>query len=157
MEEAEELEEPEPEPELEPELESEPEPEPMESLFKMAPVGVELAAALELEELEELEQDRSKIGVLRSLLTTPKLGLAPSSSSMYHQVLVLPKSGQATSSQYCLALAIEAVASPSWGPLTGQPVSVIQTSLPLATDLVFSTESSKRALAFSIPFSMVSW
>jgi hypothetical protein len=40
---------------------------------------------------------------VRLRLFTPKLGaVVPASSRMYHQVLVLPSRGQATSSQYCL-------------------------------------------------------
>lgn len=91
------------------------------------------------------------------LLVTPKLGLAPASARVYHQVLTLPRRGQATWSQYCLALATEATASPQVGPLVGQPVSVIQTGLPLAADSVFCQASSKRALALSMPLDIWTW
>lgn len=120
----------------------------------------DLVAVEEEAELDEptFLQDRSNRGVvLEVLLEIPKLGLAPASASMYHQVLVSPKRGQPTWSQYCLALAREATASPSVGPLTGQPVSVIHTSLPLATALVLATASSKRALPWSMPLAMVVW
>lgn len=126
--------------------------------WEAEPVEDEAEAELVDLELEVVLQDRLNRGlVLVVLPVTPKLGLEPASASMYHQVLVSPKRGQPTSSQYCLALAIEATASPSLGPLTGQPVSVIQTSLPLATDLVLATASLKRDLPWSMPLAMVVW
>lgn len=93
-------------------------------------------------ELLELGHFRSKSGLsVKDWPTMPKLGLAPTSWRMYHQVLVLSNSEQPTSSQKVLALATEATASFSLSPLTGQPVSVIQTGLPRAADLVLSTAS----------------
>lgn len=178
-----ELAEPEPEPEPEPEVEPEPDPEleapesELEASEPADPVGeAEVAeetkpdfsatpapeaevleeAAAELEDVEAL-QLRSYRGVVSvEEPVTPKLGaVVPASSRMYHQVLVLPSRGQATSSQYCLALAVLATARFSVGPVTGQPVSVIQTSLPPATALVFSTPLSKRALASSMELGSV--
>jgi hypothetical protein len=176
--------EPDPEaPELEPEVEPEPDPEleapesELEASEPADPVGeAEVAeetkpdfsatpapeaevleeAAAELEDVEAL-QLRSYRGVVSvEEPVTPKLGaVVPASSRMYHQVLVLPSRGQATSSQYCLALAVLATARFSVGPVTGQPVSVIQTSLPPATALVFSTPLSKRALASSMELGSV--
>jgi len=112
-------------PELEPEAPEllpeapELEPEDLELLpeaSEMGPAVAEEAAAeleLELVELEDLQLKSNRGVVLEGPEVRPKLGLAPASSSMYHQVLVLPSRGQATWSQYCLALAIEATASPS--------------------------------------------
>jgi len=54
----------------------------------------------------------------------------------YHQVLTSPKRAQPTWSQYVCALAVDATASFSVGPDTGQPVSVTHTDLPLATPTV---------------------
>lgn len=164
-------EEPEPEPEEEePELElvpeaSEPEAEPVAEAeapdatpdfsAKPAPEVLEEEAA-ELEDVEAL-QLRSYRGVVSvEEPVTPKLGaVVPASSRMYHQVLVTPNRGQATSSQYCLALATLATAWFSVAPVVGQPVSVIQTSLPAATALVFATPLLKRALASSMELGSV--
>jgi hypothetical protein len=168
--------EPEPDPELEA-AESEPEtPEPEPEASEPAePVGeAEVAeetkpdfsaipapevleeAAAELEDVEALQLKSYRGVVSVEEPVTPKLGaVVPASSRMYHQVLVVPNRGQATSSQYCLALAVLATARFSVGPVTGQPVSVIQTSLPPATALVFSTPFSKRALASSMELGSV--
>jgi hypothetical protein len=120
-----------------------------------AEVLEEPAAALE--DVEVFLQLRSYRGVVSvEEPVTPKLGeVVPASSRMYHQVLVTPKRGQATSSQYCLALGMLATARFSVGPVVGQPVSVIQTSLPPAIDLVFSTPLLKRALASSMELGSV--
>jgi len=72
-------------------------------------------------------------------------------------VLVLPNRGQPTWSQYCLALAREATPWFSVEPLTGQPVSVIQTSLPPAADLVLATASLNSDRPSSIELAMVFW
>lgn len=165
-----ELEPEEEEPELEPELElepeaSEPEAEPVAEAeapvatpdfsAKPAPEVLDEEAA-ELEDVEAL-QLRSYRGVVSvEEPVTPKLGaVVPASSRMYHQVLVTPNRGQATSSQYCLALATLATARFSVAPVVGQPVSVIQTSLPPATALVFATPLLKRALASSMELGSV--
>jgi hypothetical protein len=162
----------EPEPEAEPELEpeaSEPDPEAEEEPEPVAEAGaaeetkpdfsaarpVLEEAAAELEEVEALQVRSYRGVVLSPELETPKLGLAPSSLRMYHQVLVLPKRGQATSSQYCLALAVLATARFWLSPVTGQPVSVIQTSLLPATALVLATPVSKRDLASSMELALV--
>lgn len=55
---------------------------------------------------------------------------------MYHQTFVDPKRGQPTSSQYVLAFSVEGTAWFWLGPLTGQPVSVIQTGLEPTAALV---------------------
>lgn len=169
--------EPEPEeeePELEPELELEPEASEPEAEPEAEPVAEAEAPvatpdfsakpapevldeeAAELEDVEAL-QLRSYRGVVSvEEPVTPKLGaVVPASSRMYHQVLVTPNRGQATSSQYCLALATLATARFSVAPVVGQPVSVIQTSLPPATALVFATPLLKRALASSMELGSV--
>jgi hypothetical protein len=161
--------EPEPEPELElaPELEPEPEaPEPEDApevpVAEAAPepafspteaVGVPEAKAAEL--VADLQLRSNRGVVLESESEIPKLGLAPASARMYHQVLVLPKRGQATSSQYCLALATLATASPCFSPLTGQPVSVIQTSLLPAAAFRLLTPVWKRPSASSMELGFV--
>ncbi|KAL2286237.1 hypothetical protein FJTKL_07038 [Diaporthe vaccinii] len=93
------------------------------------------------------------------LPTTPKLGEGVSgeaSWSVYHQVLVLPnRVSQPTSSQYVFALAVLASAWFPAGPLTGHPVSVTQTSLPLAAALVWPNASLKRAGPFEMEFAIV--
>lgn len=95
----------------------------------------------------------------RVLPTTPKLGEGVSgeaSWSVYHQVLVLPnRVSQPTSSQYVFALAVLASAWFPAGPLTGHPVSVTQTSLPLAAALVWPNASLKRAGPFAMEFAIV--
>lgn len=45
----------------------------------------------------------------------------------------------------------------SVGPLTGQPVSVIQTGLPAAAAVVLAKASRKSALASSMELAMVFW
>lgn len=86
--------------------------EPMPEAPEETPVAEEAAAELELElvELADLQLRSNRGVVLETLSVTPKLGLAPESLRMYHQVLVLPSRGQATWSQYFLALAREATA-----------------------------------------------
>lgn len=146
-------------PEAEPEASAAPEelePEPDSPRLGLA-LPVEEGLATELELVESLGHERSNRGSEFRDLTRPKLGLAPASWRMYHQVLVLPNSEQPTWSQNFLAFSTEAVALFSWGPLTGQPVSVIQTGLFLATALVLSTDSSNRDLALSMPLSMLFW
>lgn len=72
--------------------------------------------------------------------TIPKLGdgsVGRASCKMYQYVFTLPKSkSQPTASQKVCAFATEATPEPSVGPLTGQPVSETQTSLPAATATV---------------------
>lgn len=79
-------------------------------------------------------QERSYRGVVDSLSPTiPKLGEGVSGAAswrVYQKTLVFPNRGQPTSSQYVLALSMEATARFWSGPLTGQPVSVTQTSFP---------------------------
>lgn len=88
------------------------------------------------EEGEESEalQERSYRGVVDKVLPTiPKLGEGVSGAAswrVYQKTLVFPKRGQPTSSQYVLAFSMEATARFWFGPLTGQPVSVTQTSFP---------------------------
>lgn len=74
---------------------------------------------------------------------------------MYHQVLVLPNRGQPTSSQYVLALVRLASAWFAAGPLMGHPVSVTQTSLPLAAAWVAPKASLKRDAPFEMEFAIV--
>jgi len=97
-------------------------------------VAVELAEEMMLLELETAEQDRSYSGVVLSLLPTiPKLGFGVTgaeSCSVNQKVLTLPNEGHPTSSQYVFAFSREGTAWPETEPLTGHPVSVIQTSLP---------------------------
>lgn len=65
--------------------------------------------------------------------TMPKLGLGVTGSAscrVNHHVLILPNDAQATSSQYVLAFWMDGTARLEVEPLTGHPVSVIQTSLP---------------------------
>ena len=98
-----------------------------------APVLVVDDGVLELE--ETAAQERSKYGVVVKGLpaTIPKLGLvwtASLSVRVYHQVLVLPKRGHPTASQYALALFELGTARLAVEPLLGHPVSVIQTGLP---------------------------
>lgn len=97
---------------------------------------------------EDALQERSKSGAEPKVdPTMPKLGEGVSgaaSCKVYHQVLVDPKREHPTSSQYVLALSMEATACPDAGPLTGQPVSVIQTGFPLTAAFVWSTALSKR-------------
>lgn len=58
------------------------------------------------------------------------------SSQTYHHVFVTPKKEHPTVSQYAFALSMEGTAKLRVGPLTGQPVSVIQTGFPPTADLV---------------------
>jgi hypothetical protein len=100
-------------------------------------------------ELETAAQERSKYGVVvKGLpLTIPKLGLvwtASLSVRVYHQVLVLPKRGHPTASQYVLALTELGIAWLAVEPLLGHPVSVIQTGLPPTADCVALRASWKR-------------
>lgn len=88
----------------------------------------------------------------------PKLGEGVSgaaSCSVYHQVLVDPKREHPTSSQYVLALSMEATACPAVGPLTGQPVSVIHTGLPPTAAFVWSTALLKRDCPVEIELASV--
>lgn len=105
-------------------------------------------------------QERSKSGVeLRVDPTTPKLGEGVSgaaSCKVYHQVFVDPKSEHPTSSQYAFAFSREATACPLVGPLTGQPVSVIQTGFPPTAAFVWSTALLKRDWPVEMEFATVS-
>jgi hypothetical protein len=51
---------------------------------------------------------------------------------------------QPTESQYALAFSVLGTASAESDPLTGQPVSVTQTSLPWAAEMVWSRALEKR-------------
>jgi len=62
-----------------------------------------------------------------------------------------------TWSQYVCAFAVLATAWFEVGPLTGQPVSVIQTGLPPETPTVFWYACSNRAAPVSIPLAIVFW
>lgn len=109
---------------------------------------------------DEALHDRSYSGVVdRELPTTPKLGegvVGAASCSVYHHVFVLPKSMlHPTSSQYFSALAVLASAWFAAGPLTGHPVSVTQTSLPLAAACVAPNASLKREAPLEMPFAIV--
>ncbi|KAL2167770.1 hypothetical protein VTG60DRAFT_830 [Thermothelomyces hinnuleus] len=84
----------------------------------------------------------------------PKLGSGfplAASRSVYHQTLALPKSGHPTASQKALAFSGDGTASLDVCPLTGNPVSVIQTILRMSTAAaaatVWSIAASNSALA----------
>lgn len=104
----------------------------------MTAVAVPEAETLTLEDdADEELHERSYSGVMdRELPTIPKLGDGVSGAAswrVYHQTLVAPNRGHPASSQYVLAFSREGTARFSVGPLTGQPVSVIQTGLePMA-------------------------
>lgn len=90
----------------------------------------------------------------------PKLGLGVVglvSWRVYHQVLVLPKSGHPTSSQYVLAFARLGMAKFSVFPLTGHPVSVIQTGLLPTAAWVAAKAAWNRLLPSSMLLVMVFW
>lgn len=115
---------------------------------------------LELE--ETAEQERSKYGVVLKGLpsTIPKLGLvwtASLSVRVYHQVLVLPKRGHPTASQYVLALAALGTARLAVEPLTGHPVSVTQTGFPPTAACVALRASWKRPGPFWMLLAWVVW
>lgn len=112
-------------------------------------VDAELVAVEEGSKLEgsvTLAHERSYSGVVlnvASLLlvpTRPKLGfgvVGAASWRTYHQVLTLPKAdAHPTSSQNVWALDKLAMARFSVLPLTGHPVSVIQTGFPPAAPAV---------------------
>jgi len=85
----------------------------------------------EVDEEVTLEQERSKRGVVLMLApTVPKLGEDPASSRVYQKMLTFPNRGHPTSSQYFFALASDGTPKFWLEPLTGHPVSVIQTSFP---------------------------
>jgi len=112
--------------------------------------------------LETAAQERSKYGVVVKGLpsTIPKLGLvwtASLSSRVYHQVLVLPKRGHPTASQYVLALAELGMARLAVEPLTGHPVSVTQTGFPPTAACVALRASWKRAGPFWMLLAWVVW
>ncbi len=123
-------------------------------------VVAEDEAELLLEEI--LAQERSYKGVVLSGLpeVIPKdgLGVASSVSSIvYQKMLTLPNLGHPTSSQYVLALAMDGTPRFSVFPLTGHPVSVIQTSLPPTAAWVTARASSKRADPSVISLLIVFW
>lgn len=114
---------------------------PSETTAVAVPETEALSLEVELdEELEEELQERSYKGVVVKVLPTiPKLGDGVSGAAswrVYHQTFVSSKRGHPTSSQYVLALSVEGTAWFSVGPLTGQPVSVIQTGLDPTAALV---------------------
>lgn len=121
----------------------------------------EEAADEAADELDTLLQDRSYKGVVVKVLPTiPKLGagvVGAESWRVYHQTLVFPNRGQPASSQYVLAFSVEAMARFAAGPLTGHPVSVIQTSLLPTAAWVALTASLKRPGPFSIELACVFW
>jgi len=89
-------------------------------------------------------QERSKSGWFVTVFPiTPKLGLGvwPGSESwnVYHHVLVFPNRSHPTSFQNVLAFSTDGTARPTVLPLTGNPVSVIQTGLPWTAALVASS------------------
>lgn len=106
--------------------------------LEAAEVAVEEWALLELE--DTALQERSNRGVvLRVLPTMPKLGFGVTGAAswrVYHQVLIFPKLGQPTASQYFLAFSTDGTPRFWVLPLTGHPVSVIQTGLPAVASLV---------------------
>jgi len=133
----------------------------------MAVVAVEcmelIAVELELELVEDdsklagsvtLEHERSYSGCVLNVLslvllpTRPKLGsgvVGAASWRTYHQVLTLPNAdAHPTSSQNVCALAMLAMPRFSALPLTGHPVSVIQTGFPIAAAEVASYAAQKR-------------
>lgn len=79
-------------------------------------------------------QERSYRGLVDKVSPTiPKLGegvTGAASCKVYQKTLVFPNKGQPTWSQYVFAFSTEATARFWFGPLTGQPVSVTQTSFP---------------------------
>jgi hypothetical protein len=80
----------------------------------------------------------------RSFPIMPKLGFGVSGAAsrrVYHHTLTLPNKEQPTSFQYLSALSIDATDWPTFLPLTGCPVSVIQTGLPLPASEVFPNAS----------------
>jgi len=99
-------------------------------------------------------QERSYNGVVLKVLSlellpmTPKLGfgaVGAASCRTYHQVLTLPKAdAHPISSQKVFALATLAIPRFSALPLTGHPVSVIQTGLPLPAAAVALYAAQKR-------------
>jgi hypothetical protein len=95
--------------------------------------------------------------VLSSEPATPKDGEDPASIRVYQKVLTFPRLGQATSTQYLRALAVDGTAKFSVGPLTGHPVSVIQTSFPPTALLVLERASLKREAPLSMLLAMVFW
>ena len=124
----------------------------------LEPEALAVEDGLALLELEETpEQERSKRGVLLKGFpgAIPKLGLGDAllsvSSRVYHQVLTTPNLGHPTSCQYVLAFSVLGTARFSVFPVTGHPVSVIQTGLDPTAFTVLSTASLKRAAPFSIP------
>lgn len=74
---------------------------------------------------------------------------------MYHQTFVDPNRAHPTSSQYVLALSMDATAWFWAGPLTGQPVSVTQTGLEPTAALVWSIALLKRDWPAEMEFAMV--
>jgi hypothetical protein len=142
------------------------------------PVPVECVEAVAVEAVEEednklagsvtLLHERLYSGVVLNveslvlLPTRPKLGsgaVGAASWRTYHQVLTLPKAdAHPTSSQKVCALATLAIARFSaLLPLTGQPVSVIQTGFPPATAEVASYAAQKRLYASSMLLLTVFW
>lgn len=75
----------------------------------------------------------------------------------YHHVFVTPKLEHPTSSQYVFALSTEATARLRVGPLTGQPVSVIQTGFPPTAALVASKALLNRDWPLPMAFDTVSF
>ena len=97
-------------------------------------------------------QVRLNLGVVERLSVIAKRAVLAGllSRRMYHQVLILPKSVQPTSSQKRFAFSTDGTPIPHVSPDVGQPVSVIQTGLPLAAAWDASSASVQRLTAFSM-------
>jgi hypothetical protein len=145
------------------------------------PVPVECVEVVAVEAVEAVEEEGNKLAGSVTLLherlyrgvvlnveslvllpTRPKLGsgtVGAASWRTYHQVLTLPKAdAHPTSSQNVCALATLAMARFSGLlPLTGQPVSVIQTGFPPATEEVALYAAQKRLYASSMLLLTVFW
>jgi len=155
---------------------------PVAVVVAAVPVPVECVEPVAVEAVEEeAEEEDNKLAgsvtllherlysgvvlIVESLVllpTRPKLGsgaVGAASWRTYHQVLTLPKAeAHPTSSQNVCALATLAMARFSaLLPLTGQPVSVIQTGFPPATAEVASYAAQKRLYASSMLLLTVFW
>jgi len=102
--------------------------------------GNRLEGSVTLSHERSYNGDVLKVLSLVLLPRRPKLGfgvVGAASCRTYHQVLTLPKAdAHPTSSQNVFAFATLAIARFSVLPLTGHPVSVIQTGLPPAAPAV---------------------
>jgi len=149
---------------------------PVAVVVAAVPVPVECEEVVAVEAVEDdnklagsvtLEHERSYNGDVLNVLslvllpTRPKLGfgaVGAASWRTYHQVLTLPKAdAHPTSSQNVCAFAKLAMARFSALPLTGHPVSVIQTGFPPAAAEVASYAAQKRLYASSMLLLSVFW